>query len=415
MGHLGNRNYGRMAQRLGQYVPGAFVSETLVEILKQLVDEDQARLCSLMPLRTAPLEKLASLWEMTDEEAQEALDGLCSAGMVFAFDEDGEINYALAPPVLGFVEFSLMRTDGRLDSKKLSELYFQYCQVEGDFIKQQGEAVPALSRIYPHEDVLEGLTSEVLTHDRVSAGIDSATFITTGMCYCRHKMEHLGEACDAPMDVCLTFNDVAKHLAEQGFAREISKEEAHGIIKECMDHGLMQIGDNTRSGLAIICNCCGCCCDLLLGYKRFGSTGFFNPSAFIATIASESCTGDGICVERCPADCISGDDGEIPKIDLERCLGCGICARFCPTEACHMEARAERPYVPEDFIEKTFLAAIDAGKLGNYLFDDQTSRVHAVLRRATNLVISVQTVKRLMLSKPVRTAMLRVIRSSNPV
>ncbi len=80
-----------------------------------------------------------------------------------------------------------------------------------------------------------------------------------------------------------------------------------------------------------------------------------------------------------------------------------------------MEARAERPYVPEDFIEKTFLAAIDAGKLGNYLFDDQTSRVHAVLRRATNLVISVQTVKRLMLSKPVRTAMLRVIRSSNPV
>ncbi|MBT7130578.1 MAG: hypothetical protein HN891_07700, partial [Planctomycetes bacterium] len=65
MGHLGNRNYGRMAERLGQYVPGVVVSETLVEILKQLVDEEQARLCSLMPLRTATVEKLADLWEMT--------------------------------------------------------------------------------------------------------------------------------------------------------------------------------------------------------------------------------------------------------------------------------------------------------------------------------------------------------------
>ncbi len=276
--------------------------------------------------------------------------------------------------------------------------------------QEQGKALVSIAG----EDVLEGLTSEVLTHDRVSEGIDAATCITTGMCYCRHKMEHLGEACDAPMDVCLTFNDVAKHLAGQGIAREISKAEAHAIVKECMDHGLMQIGDNTRSGLAIICNCCGCCCDLLLGYKRFGSSGFFNPSAFIADIDSGRCTVCGVCVDRCPADCISGADGEPPTIDLESCLGCGICARFCPTEACHMEVRAERPYVPADFIEKTFLAAIDAGKLGNYLFDDQTSRVHAVLRRAFNAVISVDVVKRVLLSKPVRSGMLRAIRAGDP-
>jgi len=402
-----------MAQRLGQYVPGAFVSETLIEILKQLVDEDQARLCSLMPLRTVPSKKLASLWKMTVEETEEALRGLCAAGVVFAFDEEGEINYGLAPPVLGFVEFSLMRTDGKLDSKKLSELYYKYCQVEGDFIRQQGEAEPALSRVFPGEDMLEDLTSEVLSVDRVSEGIDGATCITTGLCYCRHKMEHLGEACDAPMDVCLTFNDVAKHLAEQGIAREISKKEAHAIVRECMDAGLVQIGDNSRDGLAIICNCCGCCCDLLLGYKRFGSTGIISPSAFIAAIEPESCTGCGICIERCPADCISVEDGKTPEINHERCLGCGICARFCPTPACRMQARAERPYVPEDFIEKTFLAAIDAGKLGNYIFDNQTSRVHAALRRTINAVISVSPVKRFLLSGPVRSSMLRAFRVGN--
>jgi len=358
------------------------------------------------------IEELAGHWKMNVEQAKTAVDRLTSVGIVFAFEEADGIKYALAPPVLGFVEFSLMRTDGKLDAKRLSELYYKYCQVEGDFIRQQGEAQPALSRVFPGEDMLEDVTSEVLSHDRVSVGIDSATCITTGLCYCRHKMEHIGEACDAPQDVCLTFNDVAKHLAEQGIAREISKEEAHGIVRECMDAGLMQIGDNTRDGLAIICNCCGCCCDLLLGYRRFGSSGIISPSAFVAAIASETCTDCGICVERCPAKTIS-HAAAAPVVDAERCLGCGVCARFCPTDACRMEARAERPYVPEDFIEKTLLSSIDAGKLGNYLFDDQSSHTHDVLRRLFNAAISLPWLKRFMLSKPVTSYLLRTIRADN--
>ena len=140
------------------------------------------------------------------------------------------------------------------------------------------------------------MSTEVLSHDRVSAGIDNATCITVGLCYCRHKMEHLGQACSSPQDACLTFNEVARYLADYGIAREISKEEAHRIVKECMDSGLVQIGDNTKSEPAVICNCCGCCCDLLLGYKKYGSSGLISPSAFIAEIEPRTCIA---CSECC--------------------------------------------------------------------------------------------------------------------
>lgn len=410
MGHLNHHNYGKMAQRLGQYAPGAFVSETLVEILKQLVTEEEARLCSLMPLRIVPAETIAEIWGMSVEAATEVLDRVAEKGAVYAFCKDGRTKYGLAPPVLGFVEFSLMRTDEKLDAKRLSELYYQYFQVEGDFLRQQSQTYPALSRVFSGEDVLEEVTSEILSYDRVSVGIDAATCITVGLCYCRHKMEHMGQACDAPQETCLTFNDVAKYLSEYGIAREISKEEAHRIVNECMDGGLVQIGDNTKGRLTVICNCCGCCCDLLLGYRRFGGSGLISPSAFISEIDEKKCTGCGLCAKRCPAGAIDTAGGK-QAVNPKVCLGCGVCARFCPTDACRMQSRIPCPYIPEDFIEKTLVTAINTGKLGNYLFDNQTDRTHAVLRRAVNTAVTFPPLKAFLLAKPIQATWLRFLRA----
>ena len=216
--------------------------------------------------------------------------------MVYAIGPAADKRYLLAVPVLGFVEFSLMRTDGKFDAELLSRLYHQYCQVEGDFLRQQGSAHPALARVFAQEALLgEEVTSEVLSWDRVSAGIDAASRVTVGQCYCRTKMHHLGQACDAPREVCLTFNDVAAYLAEYGIAREISRDEAHAIVRDCAERGLVQIGDNKKNRLAVICNCCGCCCDILLAYRRFGDTGLVSPSAFVAAVDAEACSGCGTC------------------------------------------------------------------------------------------------------------------------
>ncbi len=412
MGHLTYGNYRRMQRRLSQYVPGNVDSSTLYEILKVLVTDEEARLCSLMPIRLASAAELARIWKIPEPEAAAALDELAHKGIVYVFDDNGTKKHALAPPVLGFFEFSLMRTDGRFDPETLSKLYHQYNNVEEGFIRQQGASWPAFTRVLPHEDMLDDMTSEVMCWERVSEGIENASCITTGQCFCRHKMEHMGLACDAPMDVCLTFNDTARYLSSHGIAREISKDEARRIIRECMDAGLVQIGENKKSSLVIICNCCGCCCDLLLGYKKFGLDHIVSPSSYAATMDPRSCTKCGTCAKRCPVDAITLPPGQVPVVS-ERCLGCGVCARFCPTGSCQLTGRPEKVYVPEDFLEKWALGGVYQAKLGNFFFDDQTSRLHQVLRSVTNATLRLPFVRSFLLSKPVRTTLLSAVRNSS--
>ncbi|MBM4352210.1 MAG: hypothetical protein FJ109_00195 [Deltaproteobacteria bacterium] len=411
MGHLTYGNYRRMQRRLNQYVPGNADSTSLYEILKVLVTDEEAHLCSLMPVNLTASADLARIWKMAESEAVSALDALAHKGIVYVFDAGGTMKYALAPPVLGFFEFSLMRTDGRFDAETLSKLYYQYNNVEEGFIRQQGAAWPSFTRVLPHEDMLEDLSSEVMSWERVSDGIDSATCITTGQCFCRHKMEHMGLACDAPMDVCLTFNDTAKYLSTHGIAREISRDEARRIIRECMDAGLVQIGENKKSNLVIICNCCGCCCDLLLGYKKFGLTDIVSPSSYVATVESQGCSRCGTCAERCPVDAITQTEAQIPVVG-DRCLGCGVCTRFCPTGSCRLAGRPEKIYVPEDFLEKWTLGGIHQAKLGNFFFDDQTSSLHRILRVLTNATLRLPFLRSFLLSRPVRTALMSAIRNS---
>jgi Pyruvate/2-oxoacid:ferredoxin oxidoreductase delta subunit len=397
MGHLGHQGHARLARRLGQYVPGAFPSETLCAILRVLVTEEEARLLALLPLRPVSPEQASAIWGIGTEAALAVLEATAGKGVVYATGPREDKRYLLAVPVLGFVEFSLMRTDGKFDAELLSRLYHQYCQVEGDFIRRQGSAHPALARVFAQEALLgEEVTSEVLSWDRVSAGIDTASRVTVGQCYCRTKMHHLGQACDAPREACLTFNDVAAYLAEYGIAREISRDEARAVVRDCAERGLVQIGDNKKNRLAVICNCCGCCCDILLAYRRYGDTGLVSPSAFVAAVEAEACSGCGTCAVRCPAGAVTVAGGPA-AIDGGVCLGCGVCARFCPSGACRMRLRPERPFVPEDLVEKMVMAAIDTGKIGNFLFDDQRSRAHALLRHAVNGSLRLPGLKRLLL------------------
>ena len=126
MGHLGS-SYASLARRLEQYVPGAFPSDTLCTILRVIATEEESRLLALLPLRAIPVERAAAIWSMSREAAQSVLESAAGKGMVYVSGAGDCRRYLLAPPVLGFVEFSLMRTDGKLDAELLSRLYHQYC------------------------------------------------------------------------------------------------------------------------------------------------------------------------------------------------------------------------------------------------------------------------------------------------
>ena len=133
----------------------------------------------------------------------------------------------------GFFEFSLMRVRGDIDQRLLAELFYQYLNVEEDFIKAlfvNGET--QLGRIFVHEPALPPDKSlHVLDYERASETIKTARHRAVGMCYCRHKMKHLDRACDAPMDICLTFGTTARSLSKHGIARTIGVEESLDLLR----------------------------------------------------------------------------------------------------------------------------------------------------------------------------------------
>lgn len=402
-----------MQKRLDQPPQGAPASAALFGILETLLTEEEAKVVSVLPINLFTIGEAARLLKRPVDETRAALDTLADKGILFDFSDGQAQIYLMAPTMAGFFEFSLMRLDGCFDQKVLSELYYQYINNEQDFIRRVFSLEPSIFRAFFQEDTIDERDSiVVLDYERASHVVDSATCVTVGTCYCRHKMQHLGKACANPLDVCLTFNKSAESLSRHGIARRIDKSEAHSILGRCQELGLVQLGDNVQEGVNWICNCCSCCCEALVAYRKLGYNAGITTNFFSAP-GREACMGCGVCVDRCPVEAVrlsGGDNGSHRvTVDEERCIGCGVCVRFCPSDSLVMARRKETAFVPEDSFERIILSAISTGKLANLLFDNYTAWTHDVMRRFLGVFLSMEPSKKLLAREQVRSRFLSAL------
>ncbi|MHA1557908.1 MAG: (Fe-S)-binding protein, partial [Candidatus Heimdallarchaeota archaeon] len=197
-GHEMN-SYLKLQQRLDKAPQGAPLSKSLFDILQVLFTDEEAELVSVLPINFITKEKAAKIWKKTHDEAEKILDTLAEKGLMLDGCQKEKRTYILAPPMAGFFEFSLMRTDGKFDRKILSELYHQYINEEDDFLFAIFATQTPIDRVFVQEETIkEEDYSIVLDYERATQVIETATCITVGTCYCRHKMEHLGKACEQP-------------------------------------------------------------------------------------------------------------------------------------------------------------------------------------------------------------------------
>ena len=374
---------------------------------------------SLLPIKPFTVEKASRIWKMDMPSAQNALNELAGRAILVDIEQNGKSVYTLPPPMAGFFEFSLMRVRDDIDQKLLSELFYQYLNVEEDFIRElftRGET--QLGRVFVHEPVFSNENAlHVLDYERATEVIKTASHIAIGTCYCRHKMYHMDKACNAPMEICMTFNTSAASLIKHGHARRVDEGEGMELLHQAYENNLVQFGENVREKVNFICNCCACCCEAMIAARRFAILNPVHTTNFIPEIEGESCNGCGKCVNVCPVEAmslISANDPHRPKMKLARleedlCLGCGLCVRSCPKDSLHLEARPQRVITPLNGAHRAVIMAIERGKLQHLIFDNRVLLSHRALAAVLGVILKLPPLKQALASQQVKSRYLEAL------
>ena len=417
--HTIKSGYSQLVDRLNRFPQGAPPSELLFRILKILFSEKEAELVSTLPIKPFTAEKTSRIWKINLSQTQKILDELAGRALLVDIQLNGTSTYTLPPPMAGFFEFSMMRIRTDIDQKMLAELFYQYLNVEEDFIRElfvQGET--QLGRTFVHEPVLSDDNAlHVLDYERASEIIKTASQRGVGICYCRHKMEHVGKACNAPMDICMTFNNTAASLIKYGHARQVDENECLDLLQMAYDNQLVQFGENVRNNVNFICNCCGCCCEAMIAARRFAVMNPIHTTNFIPVVHSELCNGCGKCVTVCPVEAMSltsANDPQRPKmkqarLDEERCLGCGLCVRACTKGNIHLESRPQRVLTPLNGTHRAVVMAIERGKLQHLIFDNRVLWSHRALAAILGVILKLSPLKQAMASQQIKSHYLEAL------
>ncbi len=417
--HRRYSGYKRLVDRINRFPQGAPPSRLLFEILKHLLDEKEAGRLSLLPIRPFTAQRAAKIWKTDRVKTRKILDRFSSRALLLDIEQNGTSFYILPPPMAGFFEFSMMRVRSDVNQKLLSELYYQYLNVEEAFIRELftvGET--QLGRTFVHEPALSDENAlHVLDYERATHVIKEAGYMGISTCYCRHKMYHMKRACAAPMEICMTFNSTAQSLIKHGFATRVEAAQGLEYLAQAYENNLVQFGENVRNSVNFICNCCGCCCEAMIAARKFAILNPVHTTNFIPEVSWKDCNGCGKCVAVCPVEAmvlVSANLAEKPKRkkakpDIRRCLGCGVCVRVCSNNCIVLVSRSKRVLTPMDGIHRTVVMAIERGKLQNLIFDNHALFSHRAMAAVLGVILKLPPIQKAMAMDQVKSRYLEAL------
>ena len=415
MGHNVNYNekYRLLQQRLDRNITGAPESPVFMKILKLLFSPEEAELARKIPRQPASLNALSKKLSIGCKELDEKLTEMAQKGLVVDLEHKGKRYFVLAPVAIGFFEFTFMRTRNDMPMAELARLFDQYMEQDDKFIHSlfQGQTQVGRSLVY-EEAIPESDHTEILDWERASHIVKSATAVGVSLCVCRHKASLLGKNCKRPKMTCLSLNYAAESMIRNGLARQITNTEAMKTLEKSKEAGLAQTGDNVQRKVAYICNCCGCCCEMMQAIKIFDIRNAIVTSNWIMEIDLSKCKGCGKCTKACPVNAIEIIQELKEKravCDESLCLGCGVCYSACKFGGITMKPRMQRVYTPETIFDRFVSMAIERGKLSDLIFEEPERLSHRAIVRIIHVLENSSPFKAAMSVKPLQSVFLNAV------
>jgi len=248
---------------------------------------------------------------------------------------------------------------------------YQVDKLDRELIKDMNEYIPALfaeawkfpqMRTIPVGRSLS-VQHKVLSHEKAEELVRSQKRFGVRPCICRQEHAIMGEGCGKLLESCLVFGMAVDHDRALKVGREIDVQEALHILQQADKEGLVLQPSNSRD-IVWICCCCGCCCQILKNIKRHPRPASLVSTPFRATADSETCSGCGICVDRCQMEAISLESDTV-LLNSDRCIGCGLCVSTCPTGSLTLVRKpsTEQTEIPRDIYQASYKLAKTRGKL----------------------------------------------------
>lgn len=343
-----NNDYESLAKRLDEMPHGFPATEDGIELklLAYLFSEEEAALAAKLRIVLETSDEVSQRIGSETTHTNKLLKGMAKRGLINCGKTDKGLGFGLMPFVVGIYEMQA----GRID-RELATIFEEY--YKRSFHKAL-TMQPSVHRVIPVQEAIRA-DMAIEPYESASHILDQAKSWGVLDCICRKQKALIGDPCDHPIDVCMTFSQLPNAFDNSSTIRRLTHEQAHETLHRASAAGLVHSVSNNQKGVWYVCNCCTCSCGILRGLAEMGIANVIARSGFVNSVDEERCLGCQDCQDACQFDALSFDN--VAKVDIRRCVGCGVCVLVCPEEAMKLVSRSQEDQLTPPVDDQAWMIA----------------------------------------------------------